>query len=161
MEHDKATLLSLVEAFRKAVVAAQKPNQSVGLNHKYTRDYVDAFQRLTAIGDEGREALCVLLDDTRPEVRSMAAAFLLRYKHERAKRVLQRLSTGRGLVAFGAGQCLERWKEGAWALDPEPRPSRKRKVAKGAPPKSTDGPSNQRVAADGRLPRSARSPARR
>jgi len=42
-------------------------------------DYVEAFNELTAHGDPGREALTSLFVHDCPEVRVMAAAFLLRY----------------------------------------------------------------------------------
>jgi hypothetical protein len=36
--------------------------------------------------------------------------------------VLEEISRGEGMVSFGAGECLKRWEEGVWALDPEESP---------------------------------------
>lgn len=86
--------------------------------NKYAKRYVAAFEKLRARGDIGRNALAKLLSDERPEVRVMAAAYLLRHCNERAKAVLESEAAGKGLVAFGAAQALQRWKDGTWALDP-------------------------------------------
>jgi hypothetical protein len=48
----------------------------------------------------------------------MAAAFLLRHRHEEARRVLEDLAHGEGFVAFEASEALKRWEEGTWQLDP-------------------------------------------
>ncbi|WP_370452626.1 hypothetical protein [Corallococcus sp. CA054B] len=48
----------------------------------------------------------------------MAAAFLLRYRTEDARSVLEEAAQGEGLIPFGAQQVLQRWAEGTWALDP-------------------------------------------
>ena len=58
------------------------------------------------------------MDDSRPEVRVMAASFLLRHSEEKAKAVLEAEASKPGLVAFDAQQVLERWQDGTWALDP-------------------------------------------
>jgi len=80
-----------------------------------------AFKKICNIyGDEGREALSSLFEHETRAVRSMAAAFLLRYKHEEAKAVLREIGRGKGLVALGARECINRWEEGEWELDPEP-----------------------------------------
>lgn len=86
--------------------------------NQYARRYVAAFEQLRAVGDKGRDALIPLLADGRPDVRVMAAAFLLRHCTEKATNVLEAESEGAGLIAFGAAQALERWREGSWALDP-------------------------------------------
>jgi hypothetical protein len=78
-----------------------------------------AFDELVQHGDVGREALASLLSHENPDVRVAAAAFLLRYCHDRAEAVLLAESRGKGLLAFKASQALERWKEGTWELDPE------------------------------------------
>ncbi len=48
----------------------------------------------------------------------MAAVYLLRHRTDEAVAVLEQVARGQGLIAFEAGQALERWKEGTWALDP-------------------------------------------
>jgi hypothetical protein len=89
------------------------------LGNKFAKRYIGAFEKLRACGDEGREALAVLLADSRADVRVMTAAYLLRYKTDQAQAVLEREAKGRGFTAFGATQALQRWQEGTWALDPE------------------------------------------
>ena len=80
--------------------------------------YVRAFETLTARGDSGRDLFVPLLSHERADVRAMAAAFLLRYRHDTARSVLEEVSRGEGLTAFAAGETLLRWEEGSWHLDP-------------------------------------------
>jgi hypothetical protein len=40
------------------------------------------------------------------------------YRPVEARKVLQELASGKGLVAFEAGEALKRWEEGSWQLDP-------------------------------------------
>ena len=89
------------------------------LGNQFAKRFTAAFEQIRASGDEGRHALTTLLVDDRADVRVMAAAYLLRHKHAQAKAVLEAEAKGDGLIAFGAAQALQRWKEGAWALDPE------------------------------------------
>ncbi|MCP3061800.1 DUF2019 domain-containing protein [Myxococcus sp. K38C18041901] len=86
--------------------------------NKHARKYGAAVDTLLAHGNEGRDALLVLLKHERMDVRVMAAAHLLRYRTAEAKAVLEEAAKGKGLVPFGAQQALKRWEEGTWALDP-------------------------------------------
>lgn len=110
----------LVREFADNVVAQTKAIErgDAKTGNKHARRYIQAFEKLRGFGDEGREALSALLEDERPDVRVMAAAYLLRYCEEEARRVLEAEAKGLGLVAFGASEALRRWDEGAWALDP-------------------------------------------
>ena len=84
------------------------------------KKYIAAFESLRAVGDQGRDALARLFDHPRPDVRSMAAAFLLRYRTKEALRVLKAVAKKEpGFSAFCASEAIKRWKEGAWELDPE------------------------------------------
>jgi len=87
--------------------------------NQYARRYIDAWERLRAMGDVGRDALSVLFDHPRPDVRISAAACLLRHRTEEALAVLWKEAAGEGLVSFEAQQCIKRWEEGTWQLDPE------------------------------------------
>ncbi|MFT3727117.1 MAG: DUF2019 domain-containing protein [Terricaulis sp.] len=114
------TLETLVAEF-----AASVPAQSEAIHrgdptsgNKFAKQRAAIWEELRAQGDAGREALAALLWDKRADVRTMAAAYLLRYKHVEAKAVLEREAKGTGIIAFEAEQTLERWKEGAWSLDP-------------------------------------------
>lgn len=117
----QAKLEDLVAKFAESI-AAQTNAMSKGdakTGNKHAKAYALAFNELTRrYGDSGREALSVLLDDERIDVRTTAAAFLLRYAEGRARGVLEAAAKGRGLDAFAAAQALERWASGEWDLDP-------------------------------------------
>jgi len=85
---------------------------------KHAKRCIRAFQALRALGDHGRDALVPLMSEGRDDVRGMTAAFLLRHRPDHARRVLQELARGQGLVALSASETLKRWEEGAWRLDP-------------------------------------------
>jgi hypothetical protein len=87
--------------------------------NKHARKYGAAVDKLLAHGDAGREALLVLLEHERMDVRVMAAAHLLRYRTAESKAVLQEAARGEGMIPFCAQQALKRWEEGTWTLDPE------------------------------------------
>ena len=80
---------------------------------------IAAFKKLRAFGDAGRDALSVLLEHPRMDVRVAAAAFLLRHRTKEAKAVLEEAARGEGMIPFEAQQALQRWEDGTWALDPE------------------------------------------
>jgi Domain of unknown function (DUF2019) len=86
--------------------------------NQHAKAYMAAFDRLRSAGDEGRDALSVLLQHDRPAVRVKAAAYLLRHRTREAKEVLASEARGKGLTAFTAQQVLKRWEEGVWNLDP-------------------------------------------
>jgi hypothetical protein len=87
--------------------------------NSHVDEYLAVFDKLRAHGDAGRNALAVLLQHTRMDVRVTAAVFLLRHRTAEAKAVLQEAALGKGMVPFEAQQALQRWEEGTWALDPE------------------------------------------
>ncbi|MBN8226050.1 DUF2019 domain-containing protein [Corallococcus macrosporus] len=110
---------ALVEQFAHHVVAQNEAlfRDDPRAGNKHARKYIAAVSKLFASGDTGREALCVLLKHERMDVRVMAAAFLLRYRTEESKAVLEEAAKGTGLVPFGAQQTLRFWAEGTWSLD--------------------------------------------
>jgi hypothetical protein len=111
----------LVTEFADCVAAQNEAiaNRDPNTGNKYAKRYIAAFEKLRRQGDSGRNALATLLSDSRPDVRVMAAAYLLRHSGNRARAVLEAEAKGTGIVAFGAAQALQRWNEGTWALDPE------------------------------------------
>ena len=115
------TLEELVEEFARNVAAQTdaifRGDTSTGDEH--AERYIAAFKRLRSAGDAGRDALAVLLEHPRMDVRVGAAACLLRHRTAEAKAVLEETAKSEGLVPFKAGQALKRWEEGTWALDPE------------------------------------------
>ena len=52
--------------------------------NKHAKRYIRAFGGLQSLGDEGRDALVPLMSEGRDDVRAMAAAFLLRHRHDEA-----------------------------------------------------------------------------
>ena len=111
----------LVNEFAENVAAQEacikKADSTRGNYH--AKKYIAAFDKLRSSGDVGRAALAKLFSDDRNEVRVMAAAYLLRSHHEKARAVLEEAANGDDLIAFGAQQALERWRTGTWELDPE------------------------------------------
>lgn len=113
------SLQELVQDFADGVMEQKTKIQSgtVHAGNRAARKYGRAWEELRSRGDEGREALAALFKDERPDVRSMAAAHLLKYRTRDAKRVLKQVAKGEGLAAFGASEALLRWKEGDWHLE--------------------------------------------
>src|SRR5689334_15057977 len=93
---------NLVRIFAENVVAQveslRRGDAKVG--NKHANLYIRAFESLRSFGDEGRDALVPLMSEGRDEVQAMAAAFLLRHRHEEARKVLELLSQGDGGAAF-------------------------------------------------------------
>ncbi|QDE69442.1 hypothetical protein BHS09_22030 [Myxococcus xanthus] len=87
--------------------------------NKHADKSLAAFDRLRAHGNAGRDALATLFANPRMDVRTAAAALLLRYKTAEARAVLEEAAKGEGLIPFEAQEALKRWDEGTWALDPE------------------------------------------
>ncbi|WP_404373590.1 DUF2019 domain-containing protein [Corallococcus coralloides] len=115
------TLEDLVEQFARNVEAQSDAihRGDARTGNKHAKKYTAALQELRAQGDVGRDALAVLLKHPHPDVRTMAAAFLLRYRTAEAKAVLEAAAKQGGIAAIGAIMTLRRWNEGTWALDPE------------------------------------------
>ncbi|RKH62575.1 DUF2019 domain-containing protein [Corallococcus llansteffanensis] len=111
----------LVEEFAQHVAAQTDAiwRGDAKTGNKHAERYIAALKKLRANGNAGRDALATLLHHPRMDVRTSAAAFLLRYKTEEAKAVLEEAAKGKGLIPFGAQEALKRWEEGTWALDPE------------------------------------------
>jgi uncharacterized protein DUF2019 len=127
----------LVEAFAYHVEAQTWEifNGDAKTGNKHAKKAIAAFDKLCAHGDAGRDALAVLFTHPRMDVRTAAAAFLLRHRTAEAKAVLEEAAKGKGLIPFEASEALKRWEEGTWALDPadpvSPPVKRARPRAKG------------------------------
>lgn len=113
-------LAMLVQEFADNVAAQsdaiQRGDHKAG--NRYAKRYINAFQEIRSLGNEGRDALSELMHTGRDDVKGMTAAFLLRYKTKEAYEVLRNLALGEGLVAFSASESIARWDEGSWQLDP-------------------------------------------
>jgi hypothetical protein len=120
----------LVKRFGDHVRAWASAENSRTAN-KHATLFVAAFKDLRSYGDRGRDELKALFKDPSPDVRTQAAAFLLRHCNAEATKVLRDVANGKGMVALSAEQALERWKEGTWSLDPDDNgggPDRPRKA---------------------------------
>ncbi len=106
------TFAASVAAQTNAIVAGDART-----GNRYAKRYILAYRQLREMGDKGLGALCALFVDTRPDVRAMAATFLLKYRTDEALAVLREVATMPGLVGFGASESIKRWEEGAWHLD--------------------------------------------
>ncbi|HYO52740.1 MAG TPA: DUF2019 domain-containing protein [Archangium sp.] len=106
--------------------------------------------KLRAHGDAGRDALAVLLTHPSMDVRTAAAAFLLRYRTAEAKAVLEEAAKGQGLIPFGASEALKRWEEGTWELDPADDAAGQPEAPRQAPPSRRSRPRTERAATDRR-----------
>lgn len=91
--------------------------------NRHAKRYIKAFLSLRSLGDRGRDALVPLMYDARDDVRVLAAAYLLRHRHDAARAVLEELAKPGSRVAFSASETLKRWAEGNWQLDPEDSPT--------------------------------------
>lgn len=114
----------LVEAFAYHVEAQTREifNGDARTGNKHAKKAIAAFDKLRAHGDAGRDALAVLFTHPSMDVRTSAAAFLLRHRTAEAKAVLEEAAKGKGLIPFEASEALKRWEEGTWALDPADPP---------------------------------------
>jgi hypothetical protein len=113
----------LVDEFAKHCLAqrAALDRDDVAVANRHHHRSIAAWHALIdEYGDAGRDGLATLFRHPSTEVRTSAAAFLLRYKTKEATRVLEEAKAAGN---FGAEQALERWREGAWSLDPAPTPS--------------------------------------
>jgi hypothetical protein len=117
------SLKALVDQFAELVAlrsAALKHANSDEAN-RCARMTVAVFHELTSFGDAGRDALSRLFSHPSNSVRVAAAAWLLRHRHLEAMDVLREVARGDDMDAFRAQECMKRWNEGAWQLDPAPQ----------------------------------------
>ncbi|MFY2561191.1 DUF2019 domain-containing protein [Corallococcus terminator] len=115
------TLEELVDQFARNVAAQTDAihRGDARTGNKHAKKYIAALQQLREHGDAGREALAVLLTHPRTDLRTMAAGFLLRYRTEAAKAVLEKAAKEGGIGGLGAIMTLRHWENGTWTLDPE------------------------------------------
>jgi len=114
------SLESLVGDFARHVEAQTEAiwRGDAKTGNKHADRYLAAFDRLCAYGDAGRDALAALFVHPNMDVKTTAAAFLLRHRTEESKAILEEAAKGEGLVAFAASQTLKHWKDGTWSIDP-------------------------------------------
>jgi hypothetical protein len=116
VEEIKRLLDDFAESVAMQTVAIARGDSDAG--NKFAARYIAAFTSLRACGDAGRDALSQLFTHSNADVRTTAAAFLLRHAPERARSILETEAVGVGIIAFEASEALTRWDEGDWELDP-------------------------------------------
>lgn len=116
-------LQELVDAFIFHVTAQAEAleRNMPGTGNRHAREQATALDKLRAQGDAGMKALATLLNHPRRDVAAGAAVYLLQHRahEEAARKVLEDISRGEGLLAFGASLTLKRWAEGTLAPEPE------------------------------------------
>lgn len=109
----------LVEEFARHVAAQTdaiwKGDARTG--NKHAKRYIAAFKKLREHGERGRDALSLLLQHPRMDVRVRAAIYLLSERPKDASPVLEEAAKGEGMIPFEASQALKYWQEGTWSLD--------------------------------------------
>jgi hypothetical protein len=118
--------------------------------NKHAKKALAAFLELRARGDAGRDALAVLFTHPSMDVRTAAAAVLLRHRTDEAKAVLEEAAKGKGLIPFEASEALKRWEEGTWALDPAEDAAGQSEPPRPASPNKRSRPRTERTASDRR-----------
>jgi hypothetical protein len=109
----------LAEEFAQNVSAQTDAiwNGDARTGNKHAKRYIAAFKKLRSHGDAGRDALAVLLNHPRMDVRVKAAIYLLSERPTQALPVLEEAAKSKGMIPFEASQVLKYWGEGAWSLD--------------------------------------------
>lgn len=114
-----ATKEQLVQTFAQSVLAQTRSVMAGNVrgSNMHADRLLRAYRQLRNMGSEGLDALSGLLSDPNPDISSMAATFLLKYKTEEALVVLREVAKLPGLVGFEAGEAIKRWEEHEWKLD--------------------------------------------
>jgi hypothetical protein len=118
--------------------------------NKHAKKAIAAFMELRSRGDAGRDALAVLFTHPSMDVRTAAAAVLLRHRTAEAKAVLEEAAKGKGLIPFEASEALKRWEEGTWALDPAEDAAGQPEAPRPVPPSRRSRSRTERASTDGR-----------
>jgi hypothetical protein len=118
MKHEsikQASLLDLSAMYAEAAArhgfASQHGEHRVA-NAQYKR-IVASWRELRRRGDEGREALRDLMNNSDPHVQAWAASHSLEFDPKCAEAVLERLANGPpGVVRHDAEMTLQQWRAG-------------------------------------------------
>ncbi len=108
----------LVSMFARSI---KQRNESVDYRefNRHSTKASSCYEKLFAMGRVGREALARLLNNEDRGVRCMAAVYLLGYRHAQSMSVLEEVSKGTDLIAYGAQQTIKAWENGEWSWDSE------------------------------------------
>jgi hypothetical protein len=120
MALEKLETAALVARFAEEVVLqrAALKLRNVSEQNRRADECSRIFDEIRVRGNSARDEFASLLLHSDEFVRLVAASFMLRHKHDAAMRVLRALANQEGMIGFGAEECMARWREGAWTLDP-------------------------------------------
>jgi len=109
----------LVTEFVRSVIGQNEAieRRDTRAGNRLALKYCGAAEQLLQIQPEGLGAFARLLNDSRIDVRTMAAAFLIPYETAQSKAVLELSAQGEGIVALGAKMALERWEKEGKGID--------------------------------------------
>ena len=117
--HSSEKLEELVEAFASAVSGQNQAieRRDVVTGNMWALKCGAAAKELLGQGKNGLEAFAKLLGDSRRDVKTMAAAFLIPFRTIESKAILEESAEGYGVVALGAKVALQRWEEEGKGID--------------------------------------------
>ena len=145
-------LKALVEAFAFHTEAQTHEmfHGDVEVGNDHARKSSRIYKKLLSYGDVGRDALAVLLTHPSMDVRTAAAAILLRHRTAEAKAVLEEAAKGKGLIPFEASLALKSWEDGTWNFDTKEDASPRLERSRPEPSSSRNKASSKRASAKGR-----------
>ena len=106
------SLDDLVRQFALAVIGQRNAISELDSEsgNRLATNYYNVAKSLIGRGQEGLTAFAQLLNDPRSEVRTMAAAFLIPYRTEESKAILEEAAREPGITGLGAIMALRRWE---------------------------------------------------
>lgn len=88
------------------------------INQKLSKNALRILKKIVSFGEAGRIELANKMNEKDPEKASYAALMSLDFKENEAKKVLERISKEEsGMLAFEAGQAIQRWNEKPWSIE--------------------------------------------
>src|SRR3954469_23257048 len=113
------TVEGFVAEFVRSVIEQTKAlgRRDPNVGNRFAIKYCYAADQLLKRDPDGLNAFSTLLKDSRIDVRTMAAAFLIPFKTSESKAVLELSAQGQGIVALGAKMALERWEKEGKGID--------------------------------------------
>ena len=108
----------LLDTFRRAVLRHYEASQNgdSDLINVQVEVIQGAFEKLSALGPDGRDALFELTGSKQLPIACMAAAYSLKYKPLECEQVLGVIAKSKDLLGFKAKYALKNWKNGEWTL---------------------------------------------
>ena len=112
------TLLDAVKKYKECSHAhgeASKQGDYKITNKNYYL-LIEAYLIIKSYGEEGEKLLIDLFNDENDSVRCWAATHSLEINESKAIKILKKLKSGKGIIAFNAEMVLSEWKKGRLKL---------------------------------------------